>query len=179
MWEKLDLPRQDWERMLGFSIPDGKELLIVTYDGIARLNLETLKQAPFDDRYPEGEGIYELARSALRYDGQTYQIVGVYGGAPLLHNSLGERIVLGVEEEEEEKEEKEEKDTPDGRRVKATSAESTLVIQDQDGTPSFEFTFQNFSRDWQRATFTRDGTYLVLGMPYDIYAFRRRDSGAQ
>jgi hypothetical protein len=170
MWEKLDLPRQDWERLLGFSIPDGKELLIVTYDGIARLNLETVKQAPFDDRYPEGEGIYELASSEVRYQGQTYQIVGVYGGTPLLHNSLGERIVLGVEEE---------KDTPDGRRVKATSAESTLVIQDQDGTASFEFTFQNCSRDWQRATFTRDGTYLVLGMPYDIYAFRRRDSGAQ
>ena len=167
MWVRLGLPRQHWERMLGFSIPERQELVIVTYDGIARLNLETLKQAAFDDRYPEGEGIYELASSELRYDGQTYQIVGVYGGTPLLQNSLGERIVLGVEEEEEEK------DTPDGRHVKATSAESTLLIQDQDGNPSFEFTFQNFSRDWQRATFSRDGRYVVLGMPYDIYAFCR------
>jgi hypothetical protein len=171
MWEKLDLPRQEWERMLGFSIPEGKELLIVTYDGIARVNLETLRKAPFDDRYPEGEGLYDLASSGeLRYQGQTYQIVGILGGTPLLHNSLGERIVLGIEEELE---------TPDGRRVKATPAESTLVIQDEDGTPSFEFTFRNFSRDWQRATFSRDGTHLVLGMPYDIYAFRRIDSGAQ
>jgi hypothetical protein len=68
-------------------------------------------------------------------------------------------------------------ETPDGWRVKATGGVSTLLIQDEDGHTLFEFTFRNYSRDWQRATFSRDGTCIVLGMPYAIYAFRRASRG--
>jgi hypothetical protein len=170
MWVELDLPPQDWDRMLGFSIPEGNELILVTYDGIASMSLGTPRMASIDDRYPEGEGIYNIASSELRYEGQTYQTVGVQGGTPILQNQWGERIVLGVEQEME---------TPDGRRVKSTGEVSTLLIQDEEGNPSFEFTFRNFSRDWQRATFSREGTYIVLGMPYAIHAFRRASGSAQ
>jgi hypothetical protein len=104
-----------------------------------------------------------LTSGELRYDGQTYQIIGVHGGISILHNQWGERIVLDVEERE----------TSDGRRVRATPEENTLLIQAADGIPVFTFTFRNFARDWQRATFSRDGMYLALGMPYEIYVFRR------
>jgi hypothetical protein len=144
MWLRLELPSQEWDRLLGFSIPQGEELIRVTSDGIVRL--------------------YDLPSGELRYDGQTYHIIGVHGGIPILHNQWGERIVLDVEEERE---------TSDGRRVRATPEENTLLIQGADGIPVLAFTLRNFSRDWQRATFSRDGMYLALGMPYEIYVFRR------
>ncbi len=72
-------------------------------------------------------------------------------------------------------------ETPDGRRVRATPEASTLLVEEANGHASLAFTFRNLSRDWQRATFSRDGNYLVLGMPYAIYVFRRtaRDAPSQ
>jgi hypothetical protein len=164
MWVRLDLPSQEWDRLLGFSIPQGEDLILVTYDGIVRVRLGTPMMASLDERYPKGDPLYDLTSGELRYDGQTYQIIGVHGGIPILHNQWGERIVLDVEEERE---------TSDGRRVRATPEESTLLIQAADGISVLAFTFRNFSRDWQRATFSRDGMYIALGMPYEIYVFRR------
>jgi hypothetical protein len=45
--------------------------------------------APIDDRYPGGEGIDNFASSELRYEGQTYQIVGIQGGAPYSPKPVG------------------------------------------------------------------------------------------
>jgi hypothetical protein len=164
MWMQLELPPQEWNRMLGFSIPQGEELILVTYDGIARVHLRTPMTAYLDKRYPEGEPIYDLASSQLSYEEQTYQIIGVHGGVPILHNPWDERIVLDVEEE---------RDTPDDRRVRVTREENTFLIQAADGACMLAFIFRNFSRDWQRATFSHDGMYAALGMPYAIHIFRR------
>jgi hypothetical protein len=166
------LPRQDWERMIGFSIPEGNALIIVTYDGLVRMNLESPVTASIDERYPEGRGIYDMATSEVRYEGQTFQLVGVHGGAPIVWSPRAEQIVLGVEEDVE---------TPDGRRVRATPEVSTLLVEDANRHASLAFTFHNLSRDWQRATFSRDGNFLILGMPYAIHVFRRtvRDALSQ
>ncbi len=66
-----------------------------------------------------------------------------------------------------------EKETPEGRRVCATPEETTLLIQAADGTSVLTFNSRNFSRNWQRATFSRDGMYAALGMPYAMYVSRR------
>jgi hypothetical protein len=55
MWLRLELPSQEWDRLLGFSIPQGEELILVTYDGIVRVRLGTPMMASLDERYPEGD----------------------------------------------------------------------------------------------------------------------------
>jgi hypothetical protein len=169
MLVQLNLPHQEWERMLGFSIPRDDELIVATYDGISQLHLGTPLAASLDERYPEGRGVFDPASGEVSYEGLTFQMIGIHGGTPILDSPWGERIVLGVEEDME---------TPDGSRLRATPKERTLQIRASDGEIVLSFTFCDFSRDWHRAPFSRDGRYVAVAMPDDLHAFRRAPGSA-
>ena len=43
----------------------------------------------------------------------------------------------------------------------------------QKGEVIFEDTFEDLSGDWAVITFSEDGQYIVLGLPYELYVYER------
>ncbi len=83
MWKRVDVPEHIFERMLGFSIPLDHEVVIISYDNIATLDLNAPANIQFDDAYPEGGEIYDRSHQTLTYRGKSFQILGAYGGQPI------------------------------------------------------------------------------------------------
>ena len=149
MWEEVDIPAlRSLERMLGFSPPAGNQAAIVAYEGIYIIHLLDPPEVEFDDRYPEGGDVYDWGHQVLEYRGGHFEMLGLYGGEPLLMSESHERLVLNLGDE-------------------------TLTVQDGDGKAAFEFRFRDLSGDWGYATFSRDFMYVLLGMPYALHVFRR------
>ena len=76
MWKRVDVPEHIFERMLGFSIPLDHEVVIISYDNIAMLDLTAPANIQFDDAYPEGGEIYNRSHQTFTYRGKSFQILG-------------------------------------------------------------------------------------------------------
>lgn len=151
MWEPLFLSdRHIFERQLGFSIPVDDQVLVIAYEGICLVNLTAPWEARLDDRYPVGGDIYDPNNQIVAYEGKLFHILGLYGGAPIRRSDRDEHLALDRDNH-------------------------TLTIQKDDGTVHWAFHFETLSDDWAYATFSRDFNRIVLGLPYDLYAFRRAE----
>jgi hypothetical protein len=149
VWQELDIPGiRSFERMLGFSLPVDNRVAIVAYEGIYVVHLLDPSEVEFDDGHPEGGDVYDWGHQVLKYRSGHFEMLGLYGGEPLLMSESHERLVLNLEDE-------------------------TLSVQDSDGKTAFEFRFRDLSGDWGYATFSRDFRYILLGMPYALHVFRR------
>jgi hypothetical protein len=149
MWEAVEIPPlRSLERMLGFSLPVDNQIAIVAYEGIYVIRLLDPSEVEFDGRYPEGGDVYDWEHQVLEYRGARFEMLGLYGGKPLLMGESHERLVLNLGDE-------------------------TLAVQDSDGKTGFEFRFRDLSGDWAYATFSRDFRYILLGMPYALRVFRK------
>ena len=139
-WHRLSVP-PICERMIGFSIPQDGEVLVVSYEGTHLIRLGPEVTVETDDEFAEYD-IYDPDTGVARYRGRQYRIIGLQGGSPLLKSPSGENLVLDTE------------------------GESLSVVQN--GETVFSTTYKNFSGDWAVATFSPDGRYIVLGCPYDF-----------
>jgi hypothetical protein len=127
--------------MIGFSVPDRGEVLVISYEGTHLLRLRHPVTVETDDALAEYD-IYDPASGKANYQGRAYRIIGLHGGRPILDSPQGERLVLDMEAE-------------------------TLSVS-RDGEIVFFTAYDNFSGDWAAATFSPDGRYIVLGCPYDF-----------
>jgi hypothetical protein len=146
-WHPIPVPGI-CERLIEFSIPKDGAVLVVSYDGMYLLRLGlpiTVENVTDPDYDPDAWGGY--------YGGEEWDMIGLYGGDPLLTSPQGEWLELDEENE----------------------TVSVLV----GGETTWTSAFKNFSGDWAAATFSRDGRFIVLGCPYD-FDFRvwERASGA-
>ncbi len=147
MWQQVD-PNQQWERMLGFTLAVDHRMIVIAYDALYPIDLRRPRSFVSDDRFPEGEGVYDYESQILTYEGQTHYVLGLYGGSPIIWSGRGE--VLEVDTERE-----------------------TLRIAGLDGKIALKFHYSDVSGDWLSATFSQDDEYVLLGVPYALYAFRR------
>jgi hypothetical protein len=159
-WELVQHP-YICERMIGFSLPIDGRVAVLSYEGIHIFELGDPSSISHDHDYAEGipahqpgeefprRGAgYDSEHQRLDYDGRLYPILGLHGGDPLTTSSRGDAIQL----------------TQDRLLVKETSGKDTL-----------SYAYNDLSGDWTVATFTQDASHILLGMPYDLFVFRRTD----
>jgi hypothetical protein len=127
--------------MIGFSVPQDGEVLVVSYEAVHLLRLGPKVIVDTDHEFAEYD-LYDPDSGLAHYRGKQYRILGLHGGYPLLESPRGERLVLDTDSE-------------------------TLTVE-QNGEAIFSTSYENFSGDWAAATFSPDGRYLVLGCPYDF-----------
>ena len=139
-WRAAKVP-EICERLIGFSVPQGDEVLVISYEGTHIVRLGPTITVETDDEFREYD-IYDPDRGVAKYRGREYQIIGLQGGAPLLESPTGERLVLDVK-----------------AQVLSVVRDSTIV---------YFRPYENFSGDWAVATFSPDGRYIVLGCTYDF-----------
>jgi hypothetical protein len=127
--------------MIGFSVPQDGEVLVISYEGMHLLRLGPEVTVETDEEFAEYD-LYDPDSGLARYGGKEYQIIGLHGGNPLMASPAGERLVLDTDAQ-------------------------TLAVE-QNGETIFSTPYENFSGDWAAATFSPDGRYIVLGCPYDF-----------
>ncbi len=149
-WRRLPVP-QFCERLIGFSVPENGEILVVSYEGVHLLRLGPQITVETDNEYAEHD-IYDPVTGVASYRGKEYRIIGLHGGSPLVEGPDGERLVLD------------------------TDSETLSVVRG--GKMVYSTAYENFSGDWAAATFSQDGRYIVLGAPYDFdFIVLERPSG--
>ena len=136
--------------MIGFSVPQGDTVLIVSYEGMHLVRLGTPVTVETDEEHRE----YDLCppdAGVCRYRGREWNMIGLYPGSPILTGRDGERLVLNIE------------------------AEKVVVFHGDD--EDWSSAYENFSGDWATVTFSPDGRYIVLGCPYgfDFRVWERID----
>ena len=139
-WREIAVPAI-CERMLGFSVPRDGEVLVVAYDGVYILRLDSPITVERDDRFAEYD-IYDPDTGIAKYRGRDYAIIGLHGGVAIESSPQGERLVLD-------------------------SVAETLSVE-KGGKSVWEIQYSNFSGDWAAATFCPDGRFIILGCPYDL-----------
>ena len=93
---------------------------------------------PAGDEYESFDG----AADTCRYAGEVWQMLGLYGGEPVLTSPTGEWLELDA-------------------------AELTLSVY-VGNKAVWSAPFESFSGDWAAATFSPDGRYIVVGCPCDV-----------
>lgn len=146
-WQEVRL-HQPWERMLGFTVPKSGQVAVIAYDGIFLHDLGNPKEVTEDSRFPEGEGIYDESRQVLRLGGEELSVLGLYGGNPILTSPLGEILMLDT-------------------------VRDILHIQGRNAASTSEHRYRDASGDWAVATFSDDFQFALVGVPYDLYCWRR------
>jgi hypothetical protein len=146
-WAKLKVPSFG-ERIVGFSIPQEGEVLVVGYEGIHLLNIDSDSTVEIDTTVSEDD-IYDPDTGIVRYKNKEYKIIGLHGGEPITDGFDGEELLLDEDSE-------------------------TLFIR-RNQEIIFSYKYENFSGDWTAATFSPDGRFIILGCPYifDFLVLRR------
>ncbi len=94
----------------------------------------------------ELDKVFDEDRSLLTIGGQAYPMLGLYGGVPILTNELGDQLSL--------------EPSQDRLLVLKSERQVKQVIE-----------FSDLSGDWRWATFSADGHYLLIGVPYDLFIY--------
>jgi hypothetical protein len=139
-WQELPVP-SFCERMIGFSVPQDKMVLVVSYEGMHLIHLAHPITVETDPDYREYD-LFDHDTCVADYRGRKWEIIGLYEGHPLKSGRQGERLILD------------------------TNAETVSVVQNEE--VMWSSGYKNFSGDWAAATFSPDGQFIVLGCPYDF-----------
>ncbi|HMK48112.1 MAG TPA: hypothetical protein VK436_15935 [Methanocella sp.] len=148
MWHKIEIPGNIAERFIGISVPISSKVALISYECVHLLDLSSPFEIFNDNDVPEGGTHYDKDLEILSYKGINYSIVGLYGGISILENQEGEKIVVDTKKE-------------------------CFYIRNIPNEPVFEFRYDDMSGDWFAATFSDDGKYAVLCLPYGLYAFEK------
>jgi len=143
MWIEIAHPYL-FERMTSFSIPHRDRMVICSYDGAHFVTLVPTVSVAHDPTLAEEY----TGGDDVEWEGVTFRTLGYGGGDPILVH-------------------------PDGSRLVPRIAEECVDVISPDGVVIQTIEFDDLSGDWGYATFSTDGQYLVIGVPYDIYIYRK------
>jgi len=139
-WCQLEVPRI-CERMIGFSVPQGDVVLVISYEGMHLVHLNNPIKVDTDEEFAEYD-CYNPDEGIAEYDGKRWRIIGLYQGSPILKSPQGEELRL------------------DAKRLNISIWKHSAE--------TWSSSFKNFSGDWTAATFSPDGKFVVLGCTYDF-----------
>lgn len=139
-WRQLPVP-EICERMIGFSVPQDDTVLVVSYQGMHLVRVGTPVTVETDFEYSEYD-LYDPETGVCDYQGQVWNMIGLFPGKPQLVGQEGEQLELDTEDQT------------------VSVIKSAKVV--------WSSRLKNFSGDWAAATFSPDGKFIVLGCPYDF-----------
>lgn len=139
-WRLIPIP-SFCERLIGFSIPIDDTVLAVSYEGHHLIRLRPQVSIETDEEFNEYD-LFDHNTGRCQYQGQEWNIIGLYPGQPITNGWPGETLLL--------------------------DKESNTIAVRREGVFVWKEEFENFSGDWSAATFSPDGRYIVLGCPYDF-----------
>jgi hypothetical protein len=139
-WRQLVVP-SFCEQLIGFSVPLGDTVLVVSYEGMHLMRLGTPITVETDPEYGEYD-LYDPDSGICRYQGRRWDIIGLFPGRPVLAGCNGEQLAPNSE------------------------TETVAVIRGNEEVWSSNY--ENFSGDWVAVTFSPDSRFIVLGCPYDF-----------
>jgi hypothetical protein len=147
MWKILKVPFF-FERMLAFSVPKQNTFWVMSHDELFQIILAPEVCISTVLRGSEElDGIFDEDRSLLTINDQIYPMLGLYGGVPILINEVGDQLSLEPTQER-------------------------LVILTREQQVKQIIEFSDLSGDWRWATFSADGRYLLIGVPYDLFVYQ-------
>lgn len=147
MWESLKLPFF-FERMLAFSIPQQNMFWVMTHDKLFQVTLVPEVQIlTILSGSEELDEVFDEDRSVLKIDRRIYPALGLYGGVPILINELGDQLSL-------------------------EPCQGRLLVLDSDYQVKQIINFSDLSEDWRWATFSADGSYLLIGVPDALFIYQ-------
>jgi len=135
------------ERIIGFSAPREGKVAVISYEGIHIVSLSETAEIEHHTDFPEGGKNYDEKRQVLLFGSLEFPMLGLYGGTPILQSPFCERLALGDED--------------------------FFQVLDSNGKEIFRHNFNDLSGDWRQVTFSTDGRFIVLGLPYGLEIFER------
>jgi hypothetical protein len=153
MWNQLKLP-YFFERMIAFTIPVENTVIVLSYDGLHKICLFPDIEIATDTEQAENYAIYDENKKTLIYDNRTYDALGLYGGNPILQDFQGNSLAIRREREQ-------------------------LDIIDTNGICFQSIPYSDLSGDWAFASFSFDSNFIILGLPCDLYLFKRSNPNTQ
>lgn len=149
MWERIKLPGYIAERFIGFSLPADDKVLIISYDGVQVLDIIKGIIIENNTDLPEGGKPFDKNLNIFRFNEKNYKIIGLFGADnSILKNSGGDNIIIHKDQQ-------------------------TMTVLNRQEEITFEFNYEDTSGDWCVSTFSCEGDYILLGLPYDIYIFKK------
>ncbi len=149
MWEKLELPFI-CERMVAFSIPQQQVAWVMAWDALFQVTLAPeVNVLSVLHGEEELDKVFDEDRNLLIIGEQVYPLLGLYGGVPILVNELGDQLSLEPNQDR-------------------------LVVLNGEGQVKQAIEFFDLSNDWRWATFSANGHYLLIGVPYDLFIYQWR-----
>jgi len=139
-WQRLEIP-QFCERLLVFSVPIRDRVLVASYEGMHQIQLNEPVTVSTDLDYFEYD-CFDPETGLAEYDGELWNMVGLYPGKPIRQSPQGEELRLDTNQQE--------------------------ISVWQENQRRWFSPFENYSGDWAAATFSPDGNHIVLGCPYDF-----------
>jgi hypothetical protein len=157
VWEEVQLPISP-ERVVGFSIPEGDVLWVLSFGGLhcftlaPSISVATLALSDLDC------SVYDEDGGVLLMDGKRYPLLGQNGGAAVLELATGERALL----------------IPDFDMGSPAFLAGVPGVGETFGYlwPADEHKF-----GFVRGTFSADGRYIVVGSARGVRVFRRKQKG--
>jgi hypothetical protein len=144
MWKTLSIP-YFCERLIAFSIPEDDEVWVMSYEGLHRITLRPEVRIWTDPEHAEDYDVYDADQGVLNYRGRQYPMLGLHDGEPLLRGPRGELLELDDSRER-------------------------LMVRDRQGGLKQVIGYGH--SDWAMATFSVDGSYLVLGTDERFQVFQ-------
>ena len=135
------------ERIIGFSMPVGGEVAVISYEGVHIIPLASPDAVAHHPELAEGGDAYDTERQRLEFEGCAFPILGLHGGTPRLRSARGEQITFG-----------------DG---------DAFTLCDANGREVFTHAYEDLSGDWRVVTFTPDDEHILFGLPYELQIFQR------
>jgi hypothetical protein len=136
--------------MIGFSVPNNGDVAVISCEGVHHLNLNRTESVRHDLSRPAGGERYDTRSGKLLHENADYSILGLYGGTPILRS-------------------------PQGERLEVLQESTRLLIHSNSAEQPVELHFEDLSGDWCKATFSLDGSWILVGVPYELFVFKRTE----
>ena len=145
-WRRLK-PGYICERIIGFSLPVGGEVAVISYEGVHIIPLASPDVVAHHPELAEGGDVYDIELQQLQFGGRGFPILGLHGGTPRLRSTRGEQINFGEGD--------------------------AFTLRDASGREVFTRAYEDLSGDWRVVTFTPDDEHILFGLPYELQIFQR------
>src|SRR6185437_8873194 len=89
-WQRTELP-YICERMIAFTIPSLETVLVMSYEGLHIVSLESPCSVVTLPQHAEDYRIFDVSNQTLVFNGCIYRTLGLHGGNPILSDARGNK----------------------------------------------------------------------------------------